>query len=111
MEHRWGQRVEFDIPVRVRERGGRTHRALLRDVSASGAFIQTFTPPAPFTSVTVEFDESARSACGMDARAFVVRDDPEGFALEWAEFNPPPVAALLSAPVTIVWGSARPDAA
>ena len=47
----------------------------------------------------------------MEAKAFVVRDDPEGFGIEWVEFNPPPVAALLSAPVTIVWGSARPDAA
>jgi hypothetical protein len=111
VEHRWGQRVEIDIPVCLRMRGGRTHRAVLRDLSASGAFVRTITPPAPFTSVTVEFDESARGACGMEARAFVVRDEAEGVALEWAEFNPPPVAALLSAPVAVEWGSARSDAA
>jgi len=111
MEHRWGQRVEIGVPVRVHERSGGTHRALLRDLSASGAFVQTFTPPTAFSSVTIEFDDAAHAAAGMDAKAFVVRDDPEGFGIEWVEFNPPPVAALLSAPVTIVWGSARPDAA
>lgn len=111
MEHRWGQRVEVGVPVRVRARGGGTHRALLRDVSASGAFVQSFSPPAPYSAVTIEFDDSALTAGGTVAKAFVVRDEPEGFGLEWVEFNPPPVAALLSAPVTIVWGSARSDAA
>ena len=96
MEHRWGQRITLELPVRL-EVGNRTlARGLLRNLSVSGALIETSLELAVFTNLVITLPaacEIAGQSAGLPAS--VVRTAPGGFAVEWRDMACPQVVALL----------------
>jgi hypothetical protein len=98
MEHRWGERVQVDFPVRVM-----AHRYLVRDgrladLSVSGALVEA------------EFE--ARVLCRIQVaivlplwpkhqspivEAYVARIHKRKFGIEWCEFAPAAIGELLRA--------------
>jgi hypothetical protein len=96
MEHRWGQRITFEVPVKL-AMGGRTlGRGVLRNVSMSGALIETTVELPVFSNLEVtipDLGHRSSRACNLDA--CVVRCEPGRFAVEWRDMACPSIAALL----------------
>jgi hypothetical protein len=96
MEHRWGQRVTLELPVRLEVGGRLLGRGLVRNLSVSGALIETSLELPVFTNLVVTFPatrETAGQSSGLAAS--VVRTAPGGFAIEWRDMACPLVVALL----------------
>src|SRR5688572_10757041 len=53
MEHRWGQRVTLEVPVRLYLDDAALGRGLLRNVSISGALIETSLDQPVFSNLVV----------------------------------------------------------
>jgi hypothetical protein len=90
MEHRWGTRVELDVPTELRTMDGRAEPGAVVNASVSGAFVQTGTklPLLSRVSVTLPGTE-ALDAC-------VVRVEDGGVAVEWLDPGSRLVPTLLS---------------
>lgn len=90
MEHRWGQRVAVKMPVCF---DIRPHAASwMRDVSASGAFIETVPLFPIFSLLHVKFivDGSIESV-----PAYVARVCGDGMGVEWCTFAPNAICAMI----------------
>lgn len=99
MEHRWGNRREISRPVHIGTRGGLLARGRICNVSISGAFIVTPLPAALFSYVQIQFTamiEGERKSTAVEGQ--VVRKDATGFGIEWCEFAPESVRALVMIP-------------
>lgn len=85
MEHRWGQRVPCQARVRLSAGDGISGAGSVRDVSSSGAFIETEFELPVHTRVTllVLGNESATRA--VEFAASVVRVNRDGIGVEWCE--------------------------
>lgn len=88
MEHRWGDRIEIDLPVRIS--GTQiTGNGTLRNLSVSGAFIETSLPLESLALVRIRI---ARGPHGPRAPivvwGFVVRHETPGIGIEWCELAP-----------------------
>src|SRR3977135_3348526 len=99
MEHRWGERLEVALPVRIRAPYGLIGSGLVINFSVSGAFIATTLPVAPLSRVRVSFRFGRRAARIMHLgsstfAAQVVRHNSAGFAVEWSEFGTEDVVAF-----------------
>jgi hypothetical protein len=99
MEHRWGERVEVALPVRIRAPFGLVGTGLVTNFSVSGAFIATTLPVAPLSQVRVTFAFGRRAARNMQPGSStfagqVVRHNSAGFAVEWCEFGDEDVVAF-----------------
>jgi hypothetical protein len=96
MEHRWGDRITVDHPVRI-SNGAVTGAGLLRNASVSGGFIETSLPLSGLVTVRVWIARGAgRGRTRREIAGFVVRREPTGFGLEWCELaalRPTDVAA------------------
>lgn len=103
MEHRWGIRHLLDVSVRLEGPLETLAFARLRNVSSSGAYLETRTAPALDSRVLLEL----RCGLGRDGgrcrvAAYIVRRDERGIGVEWCEFAPQPVLAL----ITSAWQAA-----
>jgi hypothetical protein len=99
MEHRWGNRHEISRPVRLGTRGGIVARGRICNVSISGAFVVSPLPVSLFSYVQVQFTamlNGKRTATAVEGQ--VVRKDATGFGVEWCEFAPEAVRALVVVP-------------
>lgn len=98
MDHRWGLRYLLDMPVRLERLPNLVAFARLRNVSASGAYIETSAAPALDCRILLELGCRA-DAGGERCRvpAHVVRRDERGVGIEWCEFAPRPVLTLIAA--------------
>jgi hypothetical protein len=98
MEHRWGERVEVDFPVRVTAHRFSVREGRLTNLSVSGA------------SVDAGFDARLLSRIQVAIvlplwpkhqspviEAYVTRKHKGGFGVEWCEFAPGAVSELLRA--------------
>jgi hypothetical protein len=96
MEHRWGQRLSVEIPVRVSAHPFSLRHGRLRNLSVSGAFIELAADLRPLSRIQVALDHShhARHDAPTVA-AYVARKYKDGVGVEWCEFAPPAVALLL----------------
>jgi uncharacterized protein (DUF58 family) len=99
MEHRWGERLEVALPVRIRAPYGLVGAGLVINFSVSGAFIATTLPVAPLSRVRVSFRLGRRAAQIMQLgsstfEAQVVRHSAAGFAVEWCDFGAEDVVAF-----------------
>ncbi len=85
MEHRWGQRMRCRARVRLSAGAGITGAGRARDISASGAFIETALELPVCTQVVLVLmgNESASRTCELTAS--VVRVDRGGIGVEWCE--------------------------
>jgi hypothetical protein len=89
MEHRWGQRVTVEVPVRIEVGGRASARGILRNASISGALIETSLELPVFSNLMVSIP-----AVG-DLAASIVRCLPGRFAIEWRDMACPSIVALL----------------
>lgn len=96
MEHRWGTRHLLDLSVRLDGAPQILAFARLRDASSSGAYVETDATLALGARVWVELAWKA-GRCDDRQRicAYVVRRDAGGAGLEWYEFAPRPILALI----------------
>jgi len=85
MEHRWGLRRPCRARVNVSAGSGVAGRGRLRDVSLSGAFLETAAPLALFKTLTVAVLNDATPALPLEFRAVVVRKGDGGVGIEWCE--------------------------
>lgn len=101
MEHRWGIRRTLDIGVKlyVGSRPPRSGRLL--NASSSGSYVATNGPMPLMTRVYLALGwDSFGRADRQRIAAHVVRTDSRGIAIEWQEFAPALVLALIDAPET-----------
>jgi hypothetical protein len=99
MEHRCGNRKILDARVTVSTRNGLVARGVLQNVSASGALVVSPLPLPLHTRVLVQI-ESANALqpfCRVSLAGEVARITEDGFAIEWAEFAPHTLQAVLRA--------------
>ena len=87
MEHRWGNRVPVRLDVRLVCRPLAIGTGNVRDVSVSGAFIETDLELPILAHVRVQ-------ASDFDIAAHVVRVDSNGVGVEWCALAPWCVADL-----------------
>lgn len=86
MEHRWGQRIPIDVPVQLVLSCGSIGCGRLRDVSITGAFVQTHSSLPLLSLVDIEPQMESRGGRRMQSLpACVVRKDSTGVGLEWTE--------------------------
>ncbi len=85
MEHRWGQRRPCHACVRVSVGGGVSGSARLRDISVSGAFLETALPLAPFAQIAIAVLSDDGSRHAPEFSGSVVRSEPGGVGIEWCE--------------------------
>jgi hypothetical protein len=95
MQHRWGLRREVDQAVHVWT-PGLAARGQLRNISISGAFVASSLPVRSLGRVKLQI----KGLKGADKAKFVVeghivRVARDGFAVEWCEFAPPSIRALI----------------
>ena len=94
MEHRCGARHTLDFPVSLHAGPHPVAFGSLLDVSASGAYIATSAPLAGMSLITVQLTWGGRENC-FEIAAHVVRTDTHGVGIEWREFAPRRVRALI----------------
>lgn len=97
MEHRWGERVELRLTVKLSCGGSAPSVAgCLENVSSSGAFVRAEGrgPPRGPVELILEQDGVGR---GRSVRlpAYVVRESESGVGIEWCEFAPLAIRELL----------------
>ena len=97
MEHRCGYRRQASAAIVIRTPDGLAASGRLRDISASGALIVSHLPAPLHGQVLVQLTAGPRKnhRSAVVIRGQVVRHMPGGFAIEWADFSPPAVRALL----------------
>jgi len=85
MEHRWGQRMPCRAVVRLSHAEHGSGPGRIRDISSSGAFIETALAIPVYARIAlwVLGNESATHA--VEISATVVRVDRDGVGVEWCE--------------------------
>jgi hypothetical protein len=101
VEHRYGHRTPIDVPVRLKA-WPRIGRGKLRDASVSGAFIETDLELPLFGMVDLEIrgirtgNRNSRTVETHVIPACIVRSDRSGIGVEWFEFAPAAISALIA---------------
>lgn len=110
MERRWGERQHANASVRLRSRSGAPVPGRLINVSASGALIATHLPAPVLSKLEVLL---GADGFGRDRTASipgqVIRQTPEGLAVEWIEFAPEPLRYLMGSMPDVSQGSTEVD--
>jgi len=84
MEHRCGQRTPVNLLVRWTGLADVIGMGRLRNVSASGAFLQTSLELPLLSTVRIELIGRTRHASSyLAGRAYVVRKEAGGVGIEW----------------------------
>lgn len=94
IEHRWGRRIPCSAPIRILTPTSSAD-ARLRDLSSSGAFIETDLRLPACTPVTLAILREDGSRREQQLRAMVVRIAADGLAVEWCETPAGPVCPVL----------------
>jgi hypothetical protein len=85
MEHRWGQRIDCRAHVRISAGEDRSGSGRVRNVSTSGAFVESTLAMTEGSQVTLLVMGNESAARAVEIPAIVVRVDRDGFAVEWCE--------------------------
>jgi hypothetical protein len=99
MDHRWGHRIELDIPVRVMHPVmSRCGTGRLNNVSLGGALIISSLDSNVGARIQVSIPVAADGTTYESViDAYLVRRSDTAFAIEWAEFAPTEVIDLVRA--------------
>jgi hypothetical protein len=98
VEHRWGKRVSLDLTVTLDWGVSKGLAGRLRDVSLSGGYIQRVRLIPLWAEVYVELQGLTGTQGESDrVKGYVVRSEPNGVALEWADFAPRAVRRIVAA--------------
>ena len=97
MEHRWGQRIAMDVPVRFTWTGSSlVSIGRLVNVSLSGGFLAIHSELRPLSRIEISLDSPLRTRRPTPAvEAYVARSSATGVGLEWCTFAHPTVVELL----------------
>jgi PilZ domain len=96
MEHRWGQRVAVDVPIRLTVRPFSVKAARLMNLSLSGAFIKGSLELRVLSRIQVVIDLPSRFKHATPViSAYVTRKFRDGIGVEWCEFAPQAVSELI----------------
>ena len=85
MEHRWGQRMKCRARVRLSAGDDINGAGRVRDISSSGAFIETALALSAHTPVRLVVLGNESAAHTVEIIASVVRVDRDGVGVEWCE--------------------------
>jgi hypothetical protein len=85
MEHRWGQRMPCRAVVRISHDEHASVEGRMRDISSSGAFIETKADIPVYTRITLWVLGNESAAHAVEIPATVVRTDRDGIGVEWCE--------------------------
>jgi hypothetical protein len=100
MEHRWGERVRVDIPVRITGHPFTVRTGRLSNLSVSGAFIRADLDVRPLSRILVAIDLPHRpKRDAPQIPAFVARKLKDGIGIEWCEFKPQAINRLLQSSI------------
>lgn len=88
-DHRWGSRFPSGLVAEVRSEDGLQAEGVVRDVSLSGAYVETGMQVPLFSRMYVR----PLSASSHWMPAYIVRTDENGVAVEWVQ---PGMAAIRS---------------
>jgi hypothetical protein len=104
MEHRWGQRLNVGVQVRLQATSWYApRRACLRNISASGALLELEPSLAPLKCIDVEIALRRRGRFDLiRIPACVVRKADRGVGVEWREPLPLAVDELVACATDIV---------
>ncbi len=106
MEHRWGERMPIYLPVRLDARPKALAPGCIRNASLSGAYIQTSAQLSPGILLDVELGMALLPGGERPCeRAWLVRRDAHGLAVEWCEFAPQAIRALVASALAQDGGS------
>jgi hypothetical protein len=96
MEHRWGERVQVDFPIRITALRFSVRSGRLADLSVSGALVNADLDARPLCRVQVAIILPLWSKHESPVvEAYVTRKHKNGFGIEWCEFAPPCIGNLL----------------
>jgi hypothetical protein len=96
MEHRWGERVGVDLPVRITAHPFTVRHGRLMNLSVSGASIKADFELRPLSRIQVLLELPHRSKSDAPSiAAYVARRSKDSIGIEWCEFAPPVVTELL----------------
>jgi hypothetical protein len=96
MEHRWGERIGVDLPVRIAGTPFAVRNGRLLNLSVSGAAIDTTFELRPLSRIQIFIDAPSQvrsEAPSLDA--YVTRVAKERIGIEWCEYGPDIVCELL----------------
>jgi len=96
MEHRWGERIPCSRYVWISLGAGTGGTGRFRNVSASGAFVET-SIRAPLLSpvVLTGLRDGPTGRSETEMRGSVIRAEPDGLAIEWSDSPEGSICALL----------------
>jgi hypothetical protein len=95
LEHRWGDRVRVNIPVRVEANELTAANGCMQDLSLSGAFVKSESDLRLNTLIEVSIAMPPPSTRTAVIKALVSRKFDDGVGIEWYEFAPNIIRALL----------------
>jgi len=99
LEHRWGERVRVDIPVRVLAAGRDAAHCHIKNLSLSGALVKSDHDLVLPLLIDVYIERPFQSALACVVKARVSRKVTHGVGIEWCDFSPPIVKDLLRSPM------------
>ena len=101
MEHRWGQRVQVDFPVRVIAHRFSVREGRLSDLSVSGARVKADFEARILSRIQIAIDLPLWPKHESPVvEAYVTRRYKHEYGIEWCQFAPRAVSELLRALVT-----------
>jgi hypothetical protein len=101
MEHRWGERVQVDFPVRVIAHRFSVREGRLADLSVSGALVKAEFEARLLSRIQIAIDLPLWPRHDSPVvEAYVARRDKHEFGIEWCQFAPRAVSELLRTLVT-----------
>jgi hypothetical protein len=96
MEHRWGERMAVDVPIRLGATVFSAKRGRLVNLSLSGGFIKTNLNLRVLSRLEVVIEAPRRvKRDAVMVAAYVARKTDEGIGVEWCEFAPQVVGELI----------------
>jgi hypothetical protein len=95
LEHRWGERVKVNIPVRVEGAALPGANGCMKNLSLSGALMKSDSDLRLYTLIEVSVALPAPSTRTAVIKAHVSRKVEEGVGIEWYEFAPNIIRDLL----------------
>ena len=108
MEHRWGPRRPCRARVCVSAGSGLTGIGQLRDVSMSGAFLETALPLPIFAQLAVAVLRDDGSTHQLEFPAVVVRHGDDGVGIEWCDPNPGSICRVLNCGIECAHARGQP---
>jgi hypothetical protein len=87
--------MSLDVPATLHSGLGTFARGRIVDASLSGALVRTHVKLPVLARVTLELAGGGTAGVPHLVQGYVVRHSESGLALEWTEFSPPAIAALL----------------